>query len=242
MSMLLAAILLVALAPAVPDPAASAAVERARQEFEGGRFAEASAAFAEAYRLDPQRAYVYAQAQAERLGGRCRAAIPLYKRFLELGPSTAEAGDARDNLVRCAEVLANEPPAPPVAEAPARAPEGPAPPADDPRPPRPWSRDALGGVLVATGSAGLLAGVGLVVAATVEQRAARAAFREDAYAEHIARARVHDAAGVACLVSGGVLALAGAVRYAVLARRGAPRTRRVALASRPGGLVLGVRF
>src|SRR5688572_3171688 len=128
--------LLLALSPAT-------AVQRAEEAFQAGRYADAAEAFGEAYAEEPDPKFVYAQAQAERLGGDCAHAIEHYDRFLALDPEAGAAEDARTNRERCRQELERRRPPPPPDPPPPRVVE----PVDESAPTRPWHRDPLGGAL-----------------------------------------------------------------------------------------------
>jgi tetratricopeptide (TPR) repeat protein len=161
-------------APKPPDPAATdTPVAKAKVHADEGthffdvqQYDKAADAYQQAYLLDPQPAYLYASAQAQRLGGDCVKAIRSYKAFLRTKP--ADESKALKNIERCEQEVKDHPPVDP-ARPPngTTGPTGPgtttgvtppvviAPPRPAP-PPKPWSRDFVGHGLV---------GGGLVVAA-----------------------------------------------------------------------------
>jgi len=104
---------LVATSPArADDPppmrdAARTLLEAGMARFEAGDFAGAAEKFAEARTIDPHRDLFYAEAQAQRRGGHCEAAIPLYEAFLQAGPPEAEASLARGNMSQCKVIAPN---------------------------------------------------------------------------------------------------------------------------------------
>jgi tetratricopeptide (TPR) repeat protein len=74
--------------------------QRGVAHYEAGRFEQARAAFAEAYRLNPISTFLYDQADAlERLGRRAEAA-EMYERYLAAGPLTADIPKVRTRLAR----------------------------------------------------------------------------------------------------------------------------------------------
>jgi tetratricopeptide (TPR) repeat protein len=116
------------------------------------------------YTLDPRREFLFAEAQAHRLNGDCKSAVPLYKKFLDSDPDDVQVNAAHIALARCAEQMATAPATPPARTAtstPITAPTPGLPSA----PPSPWYRDTMGGVLLGAGVAALAVGSGLRFAA-----------------------------------------------------------------------------
>jgi tetratricopeptide (TPR) repeat protein len=210
-----------------PDDAAA----RAKAAYDRGDFETAAAALAEAYEADPQPAYLYARAQAERFGGHCDDAIVHYEAFLATKPDGKAAQAARTNLEACRADLAAAEPEPEPAPAPAPAPE-PTPTSSSPEPtpapadeaPRPWHRDPLGGALVGTGALALGVGVGLYAAAKADENTANDAADVDAYGERIERAATLSRVAIPVMAVGGALVIGGVVRWIVVARRNDRRT------------------
>jgi tetratricopeptide (TPR) repeat protein len=160
-------------------PRADATVEeRARTEFAAGQaaydrqdFPGAIAAFERAYGLYPTPAFLYDLAQAERLAGRCEAALAHYRQFIQTyaHPLPADVDEKMAEVSRCAAKAAVPPPtsapvAPPSREtpAPARAPT--APPAPSEKAVPEW----VGWTLTGVGAASVIAGT--VLAAMVVHR------------------------------------------------------------------------
>jgi tetratricopeptide (TPR) repeat protein len=226
----------------VSQPPVQRSVEQVADEaeaaFEAKRYDDAAAGFAEAFERQPHPGYLYAQAQAERFGGRCREAIEHYRNFIDLAPGEGPARDAQRNIDQCEKKLALEAPEPePEPEPP---PTSTAPPPTEvstpvdapPKPqPRPWHRDPWGGVLAATGLAALAVGGGLYGRAVADERDANRADDVDLYAEKIERASTLSRAGIALFAIGGTLTLAAVIRYAVVGTR-PRRTRASALVLR----------
>lgn len=224
----LLAVLLLA-APAPDDPA-----QRAEAAFAAGDYDQAATAAAEAYAATDDPKYLYAQAQAERFGGRCEQAIEHYLEFIASVPTSAATLAAQDNIAECEAVLGRTKPEPEPVEPLAAEPAA-APPADEPEPPRThWARDPLGGALVGAGVAVLAIGGGLYGQAHLDARAARQAQDVLTYGEHIDRAYTLSRVGLPLMITGGALVVGGVVRWAVVARR--LRSTRVALRPAPGGL------
>jgi tetratricopeptide (TPR) repeat protein len=109
-------------------------------EYEAGRYAQAAAAFREAYRLVPAPGVLFNLAQAYRLKGDCKRARRTYRKFLKVSTDPAQSANALEHLGtlgRCGEQ-------PPAVEPPAPAPQpqvlptpAPAPPVIQPAPPPP---------------------------------------------------------------------------------------------------------
>ena len=119
------------------------------------------------YALDPRREFLFAEAQAHRLNGDCKSAVPLYKKFLETDPDDVQVNAAHIALARCAEQMATAPAPPaPSTKAPPIATSAPVrPPPGVPAPAAPWYKDTIGGVLLGAGVAALAAGTGFSLAA-----------------------------------------------------------------------------
>lgn len=89
------------------DAAAPMGVE-AKSHYERGLTLYAERAFDAAvqefqwgYAIEPRREFLFAEAQAQRLAGRCDRALPLYERFLASGPSPLQTEAARLAIERC---------------------------------------------------------------------------------------------------------------------------------------------
>jgi hypothetical protein len=134
-------------------PDAKAELDHGLKAFQAHRYAEAIIAFDQGYTIDPDPDFLYAKAQAQRLGGDCRAAIASYNRFLSSAPPDDEAALARGNIARCEHVFAasNEPEPPALPTQPIVV--------ERPVEPPAWYTDRAG--LVLAGSAVIAAGVAL---------------------------------------------------------------------------------
>lgn len=234
---ILLASLLIAAAPGQGD-----AARRAQAAFDAGDYDAAATAAAEAHAATGDPKHLYAQAQAERFGGRCDLAIEHYREFIADVPSGAATLAAQDNIAECEAVLGRTASEPDPTEAPVEpaAPLQPEPtpaPVDEPRPRRnQWARDPLGGVLVGAGVLALGVGGGLYGQARADQRAALRADDVVTYGERIDRAYTLSRAGLSVMIAGGALVVGGVIRWVVLARR--PRSDQTALRVGSGGLVL----
>jgi hypothetical protein len=118
------------------------------------------------YALEPRREFLFAEAQAHRLNGDCKSAVPLYKRFLDSEPDDVQVNAAHIALARCAEQMATAPAPAPLPKAPPIGTSAPVlPPPAMPAPAAPWYKDPVGGVLLGAGVAALAAGAGFSLAA-----------------------------------------------------------------------------
>jgi tetratricopeptide (TPR) repeat protein len=91
---------LVAPAPSADDLAAQAEAAFAESDYDA-----VTRALQEAYAIDPRASFVFGLAQADRLGGRCAAAIEGYAAYLSLSPPAKPAEDARLAMQECRTVL-----------------------------------------------------------------------------------------------------------------------------------------
>lgn len=212
--------------PASPEAAAAEAAARAQTHFAEEQWDLAVEALVEAYALDPDPAYLYARAQAERMGGRCKIAIALYERFLESGPSEAQAEDTRINIRRCEETLWAKDAAEPERNADAAAIPGPTPnppptepPTEPDDGPRPWQRDPTGAILLSGAVVSLAAGATVWVFGARSRRSAPDATTEGDYESEADRGRTVTGVGIGLVAMGAALAGGAALRYGLLARR-----------------------
>ncbi len=95
--------LLVALAVFAPTVDELAA--RAEAAFTEEDYDAVTAALREAQAIDPRPGFVYGLAQADRLGGRCAAAMDGYAAYLALDPPAAPAEQARLGIAECRAIL-----------------------------------------------------------------------------------------------------------------------------------------
>lgn len=210
------------LAPAGEDErAANPHFAPARAAFEAEDWDTAAREFAAAYGHDGRLEYLYAQAQAERRGGRCEDAIATYQRFIEAGPPPEAIAEAQGNIAKCEEErpAAPPPPTPPVA---AQRVDVPPP---DRAPAKPWIRDPWGGVATFGGIAIAAAGGALLGVAHDRERDAEGAGDEQDYRDAIAGAPVMSRAGIGLVSVGAALIVAGIVRWSVVAAAGRRRAR-----------------
>jgi len=136
------------------------------EQYKAKNYDAAAATLAKSYELDPRPDALFAQAQAERLAGRCREATVHYHQLLETSQDLPTIKAVQANLALCA----REPEPPPVVVAPR--PEDSAKPAPPPPPqiitktvvrdvPR---SDTVATVLFAGGMLAVGGGVGLYIA------------------------------------------------------------------------------
>lgn len=242
-----------ALAPGEPllrDPDAKAAFDAAQAAFEAEDFAEASKQLERAYMFEPEPELLYPWAQAQRNLGNCESAVDLYQRFIDTGPSERMAGLARQNIARCEETTAQRPGAAPEPE-----PEVAAATDDEPPPPRvapdidaapgstkPVGHDIAAGVLVGVGGAAAIVGAALLGTAARQAKKTYDVDDNATYLDMRAQTVTLQRAGIGMLVTGGVLVVAGVIRYGVVAKR----RKNAAVATwwdgRGGGLAMSGRF
>ncbi len=223
-----------------------AIIEQAEAAFARKDWDGASRALADAYLLDPRPDLLYARAQAERLAGRCNVALPLYEKFLEAERADSPAAaDARDNRVRCQQVVASAKAGTP--------PDGGKTGANGTRPRKAtrgaWYRDPAGGVLVAIGGVSTIIGGSVLGISISRDKQASDAANEGGFVDRKDAARTQHSVGIAVLSIGGALLVAGVVRWAVVANKGERSTGNsarvrmgLAPARRGAAVSLGLRF
>jgi hypothetical protein len=167
-------------------------------------------------------------AKAEKKSGDCDESLKLYERFFASSPTAAQIESVQPDVDECRAIVAARPepidePTPSVEALPAPA-------------TKPWSRDVAGGVLVGTGSALLLVGTGLAIAAELGDARVDAAQTHGSFESRLTRAQRLAYTSYAAFAVGGALAIGGIVRWIVVARRGAPRDRGVSAAPLAGGV------
>ena len=163
------------------------------------------------YALDPRREFLFAEAQAKRLGGDCRGAVLLYQRFLTTHPPNVQINATQIALARCAQELARRPEVLVVTPPPAAPP-------DRPAPPRWWS-DPLGLTAAAGAVVGIGLGIGFLAAASAARSDADGATTLADYTSRWSTAETRLAAGLTALAVGGTLGAAAALRFVVVRRR-----------------------
>jgi tetratricopeptide (TPR) repeat protein len=213
-------------------PEAQALYDQGLARYQAKDYAAAIRAFEQGFTLEPRREFLFANAQARRLAGDCRGAVPLYQRFLEMSPPEVQASATHIALSRCAQQMATEKPpeaAKPVE--PARPVEPP------PPPPAPWTSDRVGAGLMIAGAAGLVFGGAFLAASFAAQPADDGVATWEDFDRQAATADRRATIAAVGLAGGGALVAAGVARYAWVRHRA-----RATLTVVPGGLALGGSF
>jgi tetratricopeptide (TPR) repeat protein len=224
---------------------ARAHFEMGRAHFNLGEYEAAVREFEEGYRLRPQPLFLYNLGNAARRAGQKKKALEMFRRYLAERPDAPERREVLQRIDELQKELAAEPPppSPPPLEPLPPEPPPPEPPPIQPSPepiqpsPSPaqpeapvpvvasrpsWRRDWLGATLCAVGGAALLYGA---VDFGVEYPRYAAFGSAMTWGEHNAAfpaardASPHLTADVILMPIGAALVVAGAIRYAVLARR-----------------------
>ncbi|MEM6990820.1 MAG: hypothetical protein AAF721_09990 [Myxococcota bacterium] len=225
---------------------APASVERADAAWDDERWADAAAAYAEAYAETGDIAYLFARGQAERLAGDCHAAIATYEVFIATEPLPAAVAAAEEGIAACRELVPEPEPAPepePEPEPVALDPVAPAHddsvvgPVDSTPSSRPWYRDPLGATFVAVGGAGLVAGTVLAVVARRSEASAQGQSDLVEFAERNDRAVALSRASIPVFAVAGAFVIGGVIRWAVVASKRPAQTAKIRLSPS-----LGVRF
>jgi len=198
-------------------------LDRGLERFAAHDYATAIAAFDAGYAIDPHPDFLYAKAQAQRLGGDCRAALVSYRAFLSSNPPSTEAELARGNITKCEEVLAASAPTEPVDVSPTvpvdvshvPPPMTPPPPHDaiDTTSPSGWWTDRTGWVLAGAGLVGLAVATVFVVQARNNADATASALTLDDWtSSHDAWQTDQVVAGIAAGV-GAALVIGASIRF-----------------------------
>lgn len=211
-------------------PKAQAHVEAGVAAYGSGDYDAASRAFEAAYAIDPDPKWLYAWAQARRLGDHCDDAVPLYRRYLETEPGPDNVAAARTGIALCeprADTTAKPPP--PIVEPPASAPPNvPASPVIHNAEGSPWYADRLGSGLMIGGVVTAGVGTSFLVLARRRDDEARAAEFHDDFLRLLDEASLRRRIGYVCVGVGAALAIGGVVRYVT---RGRDSRTRVTLAT-----------
>ncbi len=250
--------------PDAAEPTASAdeLYDEAFVAFEAGVLAGAAALFERAHEAGARVAVLYDWAQVVRLGGDCHAATALYQRFVDEAPEQPPPTDPIDASTwasmraNAAEQIAACPA--PVVAAPAQTTETPARPEPVPAPvfvpsvsiddaassvslndAEARGVDGLGVALLAVGGAIAVTGGGLLIGADVVRREAEDAFVHQTQSDGLRQANALQTAGLVAVPVGLAVAVGGALRLGLVARK---NKRRVALTPAPSGVVFVGRF
>ena len=191
-------------------PDAQAFYDQALAAFGTRDYAAAIRDLEAGYALDPRRELLFAEAQAERLAGDCRAAVVLYQRFLETKPPAVQVDATHLALARCAQELARRPEVV-VTTPPPAPPTRPAPPS--------WRRDPWAIALTATGVLALGVGGGYLIAAEVARGDAGGATTYVDYARRWSTANDRLDVAIGALAIGGVLVATGVARFLIVRHR-----------------------
>lgn len=212
-----------ALTLATLNPHATAAEEAFRR----GDYEETYEQFKQAYAVEPDPAFLFAQGRALQEAGRFQDAIEAFERYLGTGPAPEQARKAYDRIQQCRAALPTTPqpqPEPPPQPEPAPEPV-PAEP-EEPVRPAPWHRDPLGGALLGTGLA-LFAGGGVLVGVGAQRRMTAEAQRDEGgFRQQLRSSNVLQGVGIGVAVGGGLLITGAVLRYM--------KVRRVS--AQPGGV------
>jgi len=180
--------------------------------------------YQQAYLLDPDPAYLYAVAQAQRLGGDCEKALLSYKAYLRTNP--VDPSKAQTNIERCEQDLANHTVTretrieAPIIEAPV-IPAPPPPPAEPEMVSAPWSGDWVGHVLVGTGVVATAAGAYFFMTGRSAISDNNTASTYDQFASAhggLGNAHTKEVIGVSAMAVGGALVVGGVIHYFVHTR------------------------
>ncbi len=234
--------------PASAKAEAKAHAATGTQLFNVQAYDKAAEEYQQAYMLDADPNYLYAAAQAQRLGGDCDKALLSYKAYLRTKPNDEKA---LKNIERCEQDLKDHPrpapaePAPNVQLAPQAVVVAPttipqAAPAIHETITRPWSGDWIGHALVGGGVAVAATGVVLYLQgrSTISQNNSAVTYDQFA-AGHggVDSARTKETIGVSAMAIGGSLVLGGVLHYIV---HGRPIDRTVSATLQPGGAAIAL--
>jgi hypothetical protein len=214
-------------------PDAQALYDRGLARFQTHDYENATRDFEAGYAIEPRPEFLFAEGQARRLAGNCKAAVALYQRFLATGPPAVQVNATHMALGRCAQVLAEHPDVVLVTPPPPRPP---------PPTPRRWWRDPFGLAATGAGAIGVGLGVGFLVAASSAEQTANASSTHPEYASAWSTAQSRQTIGVTAIVVGGALAGAGAVRLVLLRRQATRQGQLFVVSLGPGAVLLGGGF
>jgi tetratricopeptide (TPR) repeat protein len=212
----------VAVVPAHDAARAEAVVAEALAFHSDGELAEASAALERAYRIYPDRDYLYMRGLIEREAGNCDIAVDLFAAFLDESPPLVDVEATQEQLAKCEATLPSPAPEPATEPPPPTAtPVRVEPPTSVDRSvptPERWWRDPAGGGLFGSGLVLVAAGAGMLAGAAVSADVERAD-TAGKYRQGVQRAQGLNAAGIAVVSLGAGLAIGGIIRWVVVARR-----------------------
>jgi len=224
------------------------------------QYAQAAEEYQAAYLLDPKPDYLYAIAQAQRLGGDCDKAVKSYEAYIRAKPPAGQLEKAQKNIDRCHEDIQSRasmndlpppeeiPPLPPAPLEPVEEEPKPTVVVVAPPPPEPPGKSYLighflvgGGVVVGAASAFLF----LHGKSAIED--INAAPTYDAFSmkkSGFDQAKSQQTLGVVGMAAGGALVVGGLVYYVMHSQAPDEETPVVAPAPAPGGatVTLSGRF
>jgi hypothetical protein len=227
--------------PPPMSPQAQAHYDRGLELYAAHQYGAAVDELRQGFAVEPRREFLFAQAQAFRLAGDCEHAIPLYRQFIDSGPSPLQAQGAGLGLDRCGPDR-SAPPPPLHSTAAPPAPQSAAGLATSE--PRPWWRDpwagaSLGASMIAFGLA-----AGFEVASERDQANAPMTATDPQYDQVWTRAQQRRKIAVTSLMAGAALLATGGLRLLVLHGRVAtdtiasPGDPRVSLSAGDGSAIL----
>jgi tetratricopeptide (TPR) repeat protein len=201
------------------EPAADAATL-----FRLGRYREAADAFAREHAINPDPALLFGRAAALKRSGDCLSALDAFEDFIAADPPQPDVEEAQRQIEDCRAIVeATAAAATQTSDASTY--DSGTPPSDRARPQTRrhaasgvWYRDALGGALVGIGTPVLLTGVGLYAGSF----ALAGRPQPSAQSQHESRretVRALAVSGIPLMAVGAAAVIAGAVRWALLARR-----------------------
>jgi tetratricopeptide (TPR) repeat protein len=204
--------------PKVEPPADAATL------FRLGRYREAADAFAREHASNPDPALLFGRAAALKRSGDCLSALDAFEDFIEADPPQPDVEEAQRQIEDCRTIV--EATAAAATQRPVSSTyDGGSPPDERTRPQtrrhaasKPWYRDPLGGALVGIGTPVLLTGVGLYAGGF----ALAGRPQPGAQSQHESRretVRALAVSGISLMAVGAAAVSAGAVRWALLARR-----------------------
>jgi tetratricopeptide (TPR) repeat protein len=210
----------------IEDPEAKALFEEGVTLYEDGDLEAALVKLDASLAIQRSTEALFTKGQSLNRLGRCREAVPVYKEVLtQVAPGSEAEAAVKNVLVVCAEKMAEEDDAPPVApviEADSEADgalTGGGDEVDEPpkKPGKRWYKDPYAPVLIGVGAIGI--GVGGYYLGQAADENARQPEQYDEFAAKGDRVRRLQIQGGVILGVGGALLLTGAIRYAVLAAR-----------------------
>lgn len=175
------------------EPAARAHFQEGLDAYGEKDYERAIAGFEAGYAIDPQRAFLYAWAQAERLSGDCDAAIPLYRKFLDTRKPGTDLPDVEKRIAQCEKIIAARP------QKVVRK--------------RPWYRDTLGNVLTGAGLVAVGFGASMFVFSSRAADDADGAASYPEYEDRIRTALRQRTFAIVGLGVGAGLVVTGLLRY-----------------------------